>query len=417
MKVRWILAFFVLLMLATGTTHAASSLTAEFFIPEDGVHPTNVEPGKTYTMNITLQNLAPAIAAYLKASLDPLDTSPVDPIGVSRKYLSKAEGAKQSGDYFGTILQKDKVTLSFPIYVKQSATEDVYNVPLLLEWKDGDVTDRSQTINIAVLVKGDIKLGIASVETDPKELRAGDDSSKISVTFTNSGKADAKNLKVTMDLMEPFTQAFSEGNQVYIGSLNAGEEKAGSFYMDLSETAEPGKYELPLIITYEDQIGSKHEMEDSVDIAVKPKPYFKVTKFYTQPSTVGSGDNVKLFVEVENIGGEMGESVDLKVIREVGQPFSFDTKSNYIGNLRPGEKGTGVLEFTVDSDAVTKDYLLKLSVRSVGDSELGDTNVYTQELQASVKIGESSISGNNLPFMAIGLILVLALGFVLGRKL
>jgi len=136
------------------------------------------------------------------------------------------------------------------------------------------------------------------------------------------------------------------------------------------------------------------------------------------PQNPKPGQRASLYVEVKNTGYEKAESVDLRVIRESGQPFDFETRSDFIGTLKPGESATAVLEFDVEQNAVPKEYLLKLLVRATGDSEISDTNVYTQELKASVTVeraakAESESAKNVLPLLAGAFALVV--GFFAGR--
>lgn len=399
----------VAMTLALLMLEGAWAADADFFVIESA--PGEMVPGKSYDLNATIKNLGTGYAAYLKATLDPQDVSPIDPLGASTRSLGKAEGAEESEQYFGAVVQSEEIELSYPVYVREGVRPGVYQVPLQLEWKAEKMAPKTQMVNINVLVEGDIAIGVGDVVTDPRDMRAGDDSVKLTVAFTNSGRADAREVKVHLQPQGPFQATYSESNRVFIGTLASGQAKSANFFLDLEETASPGKYTLPISVSYEDRKGNSYTRQKEVELMVKPKPYFQVSSHRVEPRKITPGTKVRLSVDVENIGHEEGESVELRVIRETGQPFSFDVRSDYIGTLAPGQEGTAVLEFDVEEGAAAKKNLLKLSLRSVGDSERGDDNVYTQELQVPVEVREGSREETS--YLPYALAAVVALGIAL----
>ncbi len=376
---------FGLLLLVLPSTVAAQ---ASFFVLEAA--PGEIGPGDTAVLNITLKNLGVAetgYATYLKAALDPSDTSPIDPIGGGEKFITKKAVEAAPGEtYFGSVQQNEEVMVSFPIYVPLGTTEGVYEVPLVLSWRDYRSQDQTQTLQIGILVKGDIDLGIASFTTDPTVVRSGDDNVKITLTFENTGEATAEDVKADLLLEPPFSPTYSQSDKAYVGRLDSNAMTSVMFYVDIEENVEPGRYSIPLEVTYKDKRNQEYAQKESIDFIVEPKPYFEVTRTASDPANPRAGDHTLLYIDVKNIGHEKAESADLRVVRETGQPFTYDIRSDFIGTLNPGETGTAVLEFEVDTDAVPKEYPLKLMVRCTGDTEKGDTNIYTQELKAAVHV-------------------------------
>ncbi|WP_456475006.1 COG1361 S-layer family protein [Candidatus Pyrohabitans sp.] len=393
---------------------AVAGIEADFYAVS--IAPTQVEPGETAILNITLKNLAPTYAVYLKASLDPDDTSPVDAIGALRVWLNRVESAQESPRYFGVVLRGDEVTLSYPIHVKLNTPEGVYKTPLKLVWQNNLMEEKTQTILLGILVKGGISLGVASVDTDPAKIRSGDDNVKIVVKVHNSGEAVAKNVRARLITDGPFKPSYSNKNLAYLGRLDAGTEQTATFYLDVEETARPGNYVLPLLLSYEDLRNNRFEVQEEVNIIVEPKPYFDVVGTKLVPELPKPGERALLYLDIKNIGHENGESVDVRVVREAGQPFSFDIRSDFIGTLKPGETGTAALEFDIDKDAIPKEYLLRLIVRATGDTEKGDTNIYTQELKAPVSVGKGGKSSNSLRYAALLAGIAVAAGLLYRRR-
>lgn len=87
------------------------ALATEGFAVEARFYPVKVEPlrmapGDTAVLNVTLKNLQPNFALYLKASLDPEDVTPIDPLGSATIWVTKrAREAQESQQYFGAVLQ------------------------------------------------------------------------------------------------------------------------------------------------------------------------------------------------------------------------------------------------------------------------------------------------------------------------
>lgn len=80
---------------------------------------------------------------------------------------------------------------------------------------------------------------------------------------------------------------------------------------------------------------------------------------------------------------------------------------------------TATLILDVDKEAIPKEYLLRLLVRSTGDSEKADNNVYTQELKTKITVASGDKKAeetNPLPIIA-GLAIVLGAIFLVWRLL
>jgi|Deesub1362A_J573_1020465.scaffolds.fasta_scaffold01851_3 hypothetical protein len=368
----------------------AFAVDADFYVTK--VSPTVLQPDSMAELNFTLKNLAPNYAAYTRVSLDPDDVSPIDPVVTSKKYVGKVREGTPSEQYFGVILQNEEVDVSYKVYVKPGTKEGVYYVPLLIEWKDEYLNPKSQTVNLAVLVKGNIDLGIANVITVPAEIRSGGKDVKLVVSITNTGESEARNLRAKLLLPEAFSPSSSGSTEAFLGTVQPSSMVNAEFQIDVAEKAEARRYSLPLELSYVDSAGEEHTERKEIEILVKPKPYFEVQRVSVEPESPSPGDSVLLKISVKNSGGEKAENTDIRVIREASQPFEFDVRSDYIGTLEPGDEGEAALKFTVKSDAIPKEYRLRLSIRCTGDSEAGDDSVYVQEVTVPVTVTASEAS-------------------------
>ena len=103
---------------------------------------------------------------------------------------------------------------------------------------------------------------------------------------------------------------------------------------------------------------------------------------------------------LKNVGTEDAEAVDARIIKQSSQPFSFDLRSNYVGELEAGETGKAVFEINIDKEAEQKEHNLKLLIRAKGDSDKGDNNIYTFNRRAIIDVNGKKV--NPVVGMVIG---------------
>lgn len=397
----------LVLLLSLGS---AQGVGADFYVTEISYE--TLQPDSVAQLNLTLKNLAPNYAVYTKVTFDPEDTSPVDPLGTSKKYVGKFREGK-GGEYFGAILQNEEVSVGYEVYVKKGTQDGVYYVPMLIEWKDEKLNPKSQTVDLALLVRGRVKLGTANVVTSPTEIRSGEDGVKLKLSLSNTGSSEAKDVRAKLLLSGPFSPSSSGSDTAFLGNV-AGDGKASAeFQFDVDEGAPARKYSLPLELSYSDPAGNSHTQMEKVEVLVEPRPYLKLVEWNTSPEEPSPGEKVHLKLKLENTGGEDAENTDLRVIRESSHPFEYEKRSDYIGTLEPGSTGEGLLELSVESSATPKQYRLRVSTRYTGDAEEGDTNVYTQELALPLKVSQLeeplASKGKNLALIAIAAVAIAAI--------
>ncbi len=400
----------------SGISGAVPGTSADFYITT--VTPQVFQPDTTAVLNFTLKNLAPNYAIYTKLILNPGDVPPIYPVGAPKKYTGKFTEGKESEQYFGAILQNEEVNISYKIHINSGTKDGVYYVPLLIEWKNKNLNSMSQTINIALRVRGKINLGISDIATIPAEIRSGHNNVEIAVNLVNTGESEVRNLRTKLLLKEPFTPSFSGSDVVFLGTLQSNSIGKAEFHVDINKRAEAKTYTVPLELTYEDSAGNNYTKEKNVEILIEPRPYFNLVSIETMPQTVVPGGNVVLKIKVNNTGGEKAEYADIRVIREFSQPFDFSIESGYIGTMKPGKEGEAAIKFTVSKDAIPISYRLRLSLRYTGNSETGDNNVYTQEITVPVTVKGEIAEHHNMKIYAgiAGVIVLLAFVYVMKKK-
>ena len=116
---------------------------------------------------------------------------------------------------------------------------------------------------------------------------------------------------------------------------------------------------------------------------MKKKPNIEVVESHSEGK---AGEETKLYVTLQNVGEEKADSVDVRIIKQSSQPFEMDVRSAYIGQLNPGENATAIFDISINRDAEIKAHSLNLAIRSKGDSEEGDSNIYTFSDSAKINV-------------------------------
>lgn len=383
---RNIIRWQILGLLVLALSPAVHSVPADFYLIE--IYPQTVEPGETATLNITLKNLAPNYAVYLGATLDPDDASPIDAVGIPKRYINRAKEADESSDYFGAISQREEIHLSMPVYVKQDAVEGVYQVPLVLKWKNELLEDVTQTLYMGIRVKGNAMLRVAKVTTSPVEFRPGMEKGKVTITVENAGKTAAKSVKVDVEFSGPFMEAYSASSSDFVLEIAPDEAHDFVVSLDIEDGAPDGVYALPLNVTYRTTDAS-YEMNDEINIRINSEAEFEVLDARSDPPIITPGDNFIINIPLKNIGQKKAESIKA-VIKT--KSFFTGTKSDYLGDMKPGDEKLATFELEVDRDTLPDNYNSDIMVIwKEGDERYEE--VYSFVFQVSEKPGSQEVIG------------------------
>ncbi|MGV8150356.1 MAG: COG1361 S-layer family protein [Candidatus Woesearchaeota archaeon] len=286
---------------------------------------------------------------------------------------------------YGTVYAGEQYNKKFRIKVLSNAPSGTYEMKLLGQWYKEEIpfgTMMSVKFNIDVKKEG-IILNIASLETVPNEIRPGDNYAKIVTRIENVGSKDAKAIELDVTTPTGITASYSNDNRVWIGRLNAGESKEFNTFIDVEENTTPGLYYVKYDYEYSDLDDNKYTKDQLIPLRIKESPYLEVVDVKGEGA---AGTKTKLYVTVKNTGTESAELVDVRIMKQSVQPFSVDVRSDYIGELAPGEEGVAVFDINILSEAAVKEHDLKILIRAKGDTDEGDDNIYTFSRNATINV-------------------------------
>jgi len=326
----------------------------------------------------------------LNVFLDPSDT-------ISEKYITilDAEGDSNIGHLFSVGVWKK----TFRVKVNNDAVPANYELKLKFQYEKNGVPEGAFLVHRFILpVKHEgIVLGIANIVTNPSAIRPGDDFVEITTYIENSGSKSAKSIEAKLSIPDGLEHSYSDNNRKWVGLLSFNESKQLSFFINIDENADSEQYALDLDLNYEDLDNNDYIKKLSFPLLIKERPNIEVVDVKGDGK---AGSKITLEVTLKNIGTEDAEAIDARIIKQSSQPFSFDLRSNYVGELKVGETGKAVFTINIDKEAEQKEHSLKLLIRAKGDSDKGNNNIYTFNRRAIVNVDGKKV--NPIVGMVVG---------------
>jgi hypothetical protein len=333
---------------------SVSAVGADFYVVD--IAPKHVVPGETTLMNITLKNLGSGYAAYLRAILDPNDVSPVSAVGEMKKYLSKAEAAAQSDQYFGIVRQRDEMILQYVIQVDDDASTGTYYVPLALIWENEVREEKNQTLNLGITVTGTPNLIVAGVNTTPSRIYV-DLEFTLSIQIENIGteKAEAVEAKLVLP------REFSGERTAFLGTIKRDAISTATYDLKATKQATNKAYDFALLISYTDEKGEENLAEKHFDVYVSKRGEIdlEIAGISTSPTKLYPGSDFTLSIQLENIGTQDAKSV--KVELSPRKEF-IGEYSSFIGKIEEDDVSSGIFDMRIAKDAEPKTYDIAMKI-------------------------------------------------------
>ena len=325
---------------------------------------------------------------------------------ISQKYIQILN--RQGDNLRGTVLSGEVYNKVFRLKIAYDAPAANYQMKLIGRWYHNGAPEKiDQEIKVYIPVKKEgIILNVANIVTDPSQVRPGDKFVELKTYIENVGEKDSKSVEITLSSNSSLiTSAYSDNNRKWVGRVNKGESKQISFFLNVDEAIKSGLYNLALKMQYLDLDDNSYNKTINLPFLIKKRSYLKVIN-YTGSGL--AGDNGVLKVTLKNTGSVDAESVDVRILKDSSQPFEFDVRSSFVGELKPGQTGIAIFHFKIDRDAAIKEHSFNLLIRSKGDSDEGDDNIYTYSRTA--KFDVTDVAENklfNYGMYGLGIILIL----------
>jgi len=406
MLTRWASVLLIVMILATvspfvGNVQAVSAPDVVVTSVYWGTNPlggVSVHPGDTnIPLSIVLSNAGDAAARDVNAKLV---------LAAPFSYIYYVEGNRISADTVdqsaGDIQAGFSFTLRFVLTVASDAAAGVHRLTLIVNYKTArELSPAEKTLSVDVPVwTGDVR--VQHVLTVPAKIYPGDNQIAVKAWLVNAGTGSTADLQVRLVLEEPFKPSSAGSDVFFLGTLQPGQVNEADFYLDVSDAAQFGSYNLRLVT---DSSGSAGQVEiGQIPLYVSEKVRFELVQ--VEPKVVRAGDSgVSIRVTIKNVGSVTADSVRVQL--RVGNYFT-GTLTDFLGTMGPGESETAYL--TVDVDAKAQPQTYKMDLR-LDWSQSNNSLDHTLPVDLQVAAAELPI-----PLIAVAAVLLALVVVVVVRR-
>jgi hypothetical protein len=144
----------------------------------------------------------------------------------------------------------------------RKAEPGLATVPVTITYYTTDGSEHTEQAHINLLVQGELGMGIASLETSPERIVAGEPFNLI-IRIENAGTGDAKSVDAKIDL------PLSGTREAFLGKIKPGNDAPALFRLG---GAPAGEHQYTVTITYNDEWGD-HEVTHPLSLSVAPADY------------------------------------------------------------------------------------------------------------------------------------------------
>jgi len=218
------------------------------------------------------------------------------------------------------------------------------------------------------------QLNVETAFTDPYPVEPGKNL-VLSLTLSNSGNADATNVIVKLEVVEPFT--LLESSKKEISSVKVGSSRIIDYQLFVDSSAVSALYEIPVRVKY----SADKEFIKKVQVRVQGQPKFEILD--VSSDTISPGDQAEIRIKLQNVG--TGKAKRTSVTFSSASDYVKSVLSGgiaYLGDVNPGESKRPKFTIVASPDSEYGIYTGKINVTY--DDESG--NELTENFDVGILI-------------------------------
>jgi hypothetical protein len=214
--------------------------------------PVDVYPGDTATITVNIENKGTFLAQSVNAVM-----TAQSPLSVKWS---------KSFSPVGNLDAKQSRQVDFAVEIPKDAAAKDYPLSLEVKYEDENVIEKSKQFIFSFHVKKKAMFSVLDGGSD--SLFSNENSRTVRLILNNTGTDTARNIKVRMIPMFPFS---TDGSVRYIDILEPGKTTPVQFTVNIDKDATPGTYGLDMLLDFEDEQGKSLQDTTRVALTVKPK--------------------------------------------------------------------------------------------------------------------------------------------------
>ncbi len=282
------------------------------------VKPTELLPGETKTLTLTMQNMGSYDAKGITLNFE------------DNQYISVVGSSSVSLYSLGGWSSKD---VTIMVHVAKGAPSGIYAIPVTCTfdqyYSEGgqSVTETMPEVTYSIVLQVTQGAIIDIADIVPSELVPGE-GTELQFTITNIGNAPLQDLIFSWTEADGVILPVSSDNTKYIDSIEVGESTEVTYTVVADVNAEAGLYQLDLTVEFEDERGGSRSMSTTAGIIIGGGTDFDVT--FSESSSA----QTSFFVA--NTGNNPAYSVTVRIPEQ--DNFNVQgSKASIIGNLDKGD--------------------------------------------------------------------------------
>ena len=210
--------------------------------------PDAVKPGEQAAVRLDLINSGESAAERIIVRIGNASTS-VRPMDAELYHIR-------------TIPADNHEPIDITLITDRKAEPGIARVPVTLTYSTIDGSGHTEHTAINLLIRGEVEIGIASIETSPERIVSGQPFNLI-IRIENAGTGDAKSVNARIDL------PLSGTREAFLGKIKPGNDAPALFRLG---SAQAGDHPYNVTIVYNDEWGD-HTVTYPLSLSVAPADY------------------------------------------------------------------------------------------------------------------------------------------------
>ncbi len=267
--------------------------------------------------------------------------------------------------------QVDKVTIKgatpyFKVRVSPTAKPKIYEIKLNIEYESQAEDDFTTTDSIYIKVLNnqvEPTLGVVNYTFTGDELSVNEPNQAVVLTVGNTGTNNANDVRVSLKGFAADGIHLYKGMDVQaIDLIEAKHEKVAYFYIEPSQNAPSGEYQLEVELKYYDDVGAEYTRTSYIYVPVQgndTKAIELSVNDLNAPDKISAGETFKISGVLENTSSVEAEFVEVSL----DYPDGFIPESKpkkIIRDLGAGETEEIFFELSAAEDLETEHYPINL---------------------------------------------------------
>jgi len=259
----------------------------------------------------------------------------------------------------GDLLPGESATASYSIFLGDRSV-GIRKLQSIIEY--AYLGSQLEIENTKFLTVGESKLELIELSSTEKPLVPGEINT-LKILLKNKELTKAKKFKFSFNGGSSSIQPVGKSVIYYDGEVASGQKMRLSFNVYVNENTQSGVYPASLQVDY---IGGGTERTETIPLGlrIEDKAQMEIGSILTDPVDIKEGDkNVKLNLEVQNIGGETAKNV--KVRLDLKKPFelsSLSQETQSLGIIQASASTTATFFFDVDEKVSSGRYEIPIEI-------------------------------------------------------